>query len=414
MTSKIFSENYLKAVESPYQQLLSTVSKEFIGRTFEELKGEEKEKIIRENGWALIARSIASFLSDLKPEDGSEKRSFDFFGTIVNAAGHALNASILKYLKVKGAEDYIQRTYDTMREIFQIIQENQSKPLKESDFILNLRSLDVPNNFEGRPVAVTSKEKNESVKEQFAVIFKTGFSPKIITRNETLTGTSLRAMANPEAAAKLITMVKTLVEESGLVDTMKDFKIEEFVSMMLEGYEIADYVKSNAKTYNPNEEDNRKLGDNKSSQALKEYATTLLFNKIKEAMKQVAKENPTLDFTPFELVMYPSQCFYPRGGGVKHVIDEKPINEIRQKVCPGIAPIKYPRITYLGIPTKPLSPIDTKESTLLKVLQQVQSHVQDPCLGSLINFLDREITIVKKNRECQLALSFFEEMSNGK
>lgn len=389
-------------ISQAYREALkdwNLLSGEFRGRVFSKTSKED----VRANELASRGRQIANYLSNLTVL--GDKRAFDSLGNYMNCAGHALNAALLKHLDVENSEAYVASVNTVMGKILPGIKKSDLMNLKELNFSFDLKGIDLPGGKFADAVPLADAKGNEKIIREFAEIYAKHFKTIIIKRDDTTSGRSLRALADPENFQKLIDLVQQLLKESRFLDESEKIEwIKEAGCMILEGREINKWISEQAEKYQFTEEQLKQI-QMKSADGFRNAAVEILFADVIKRMEKFLEKYPTIPLDPKELTMFFIHDFNPRIAGVKHEIGAKPVNEARNEVCPGIEPIKFARITYLGVPLKPLNPLNTPEQDLMKVLKIANGVLKDQYLTVMILQLDVVITLLESDQKISKALT---------
>ena len=319
------SDDYRSALSHP---LAGTVKPAFLPRVFRALPDVERLNICKQNEWAALGRQIAAYISDLIDET-TKKRAYDAYGTYVNAIGHALNAAILTSQGVE-CKEYVKSVNESIVAIFEKIQKFPNQPLKFMICSYELNQIDIPQGKSGEEI-VLEGVRTHPLRVQFEKLFKElKFFTEIFTRN----GTSLRAVANKQAAEQLIDLVKKMIEESGLLEKSdKSDWFEEASCNMIEAKEVDEWVREKAEKHEFNDENITRL-QNRTLEGFRVAAHEIVLKAVLARMEEFKKENPTIPFSPKEVVMFLIQDFYPRILGAKVNVDADCINKARQFVLP--------------------------------------------------------------------------------
>lgn len=389
--------------EGPIAEVLG---QDFLGRTFSHLPDEQRADIVRMNECAFLGRSVAGTLSRLLFDKNSSKTAYDSCGPYINLIGHSITASIFKMENVENSAQYISRVEEVTSEIFNIIENNKSLPLKDQSIVKLLNKIDVPDNAWSHDVKIENPGM-PTIADTFTELFTDAFATNIVTRGQSTLDKSLRAYPLEDRKKKILEAVKEWVAESGAFKNFEELPLLTDAScILLEGKEIQDWVHKAAETMNFTPAQLQKINP-VTPEALRKVAIEIVFNEVVQRMENFADKNPLLSLTPQELKIFLMQDFYPRMIGIKMQVDSTNIEEARQGICPGILPIQYPRVTVCTLPLKNVEPLqlerDEEKMTIIDYLKEAQKVLNSNALNVMICHLKRE----KADRASTLAIEHF-------
>ncbi len=398
-----------------YQTYLqsSPISSEMFEGGFGHLQGEEKGLLVDLNKFAITGRAIANHLSNLVAHDGSQERAYDYYGSFTNLLGHLINVGLIARMSTSDAtaQEYIKTVNAVADTVFTRISERASLgAMNKVNITRELKEIDVPRGVFAQDMVILAKESMSEKDACLQTMCQEGFEPKVILRNKTRDGMSLRAFPKSEELRQhVLERVTKLMEESGVLlegeleDTAKYFS--DCVCVMIEARDVYGYIEENA----PNVEFAAAAegAGVMTAKGLLEAAREQLFSQITTKMQEFVASNPVFSFDLQSLSAFMIQDFNPRKLGAKLVVDGASINAVRQDILPGVKDIQFPRIALMGLPLKGFDPLQLGgaegEVDILTYLQSTLSEVRTPRLELAQMLLGRDVTWRKQSEAIDVA-----------